>query len=197
MHAAIEASFPAATAGERRLWRIDKRGEGVYLYLVSPSKPDLTHLNEQIGRPTLDGWQTKDYVPFLERLDVGQVWAFRLAANATHSGRQKPGQDTQRYGHLTSAQQRDWLIARLPKWGLQPLTVARDNNGQGELRVDVVGRENLRFAHGRNRGSISLNRVSYEGVVRIDDGAVLRAYLTSGMGHAKAYGCGLMTLAQP
>jgi CRISPR system Cascade subunit CasE len=172
----------------------------MYLYLVSPSRPDLTHLDEQIGRPTLNGWETKDYAPFLKKLDAGQVWAFRLTANPVHDGRKKPGAETQRYGHLTSEQQREWLISRMPRWGVQAVEIPEGGGDTAEARVDVVGRENLRFAHrraGTNAGTIVLNRVSYEGLLRIDDADVLRAYLTSGMGHAKAYGCGLMTLAQP
>ena len=77
MHAAVEAAFPASSAGERRLWRIDRVGEGVWLYLTSASRPDLTHVVEEIGRPATQGWETKDYVPFLDRLAAGQVWAFR------------------------------------------------------------------------------------------------------------------------
>jgi CRISPR system Cascade subunit CasE len=37
--------------------------------------------------------------------------------------------------------------------------------------------------------------VTYEGRLRIDDVDKVRTVLTTGLGKAKAYGCGLMTLA--
>ena len=200
MHAAVEAAFPAATAGDRRLWRVDQIGEGTYLYLLSPTKPDLSHLVEEIGRPSISQWDTKDYRPLLDNLNEGQVWAFRLTANATHSGKKAGREGTQRFGHVTVAQQQAWLLKRLEHWGLEALVAECDSLEEPVPHINVVGREVLRFGHGHNSGAvanISLARVSYEGLVRITDADLLRKYLVGGMGHAKAYGCGLMTLAHP
>ena len=62
-----------------------------------------------------------------------------------------------------------------------------------------MDREVLRFSHRRSgtRSQVTLTRASYEGVLEITDANTLRAALVNGMGHAKAYGCGLMTLARP
>src|SRR4051794_5740870 len=79
MHAAVLAAFPESrdeSIPGRILWRLDEGHHDVVLYLVSPDKPDLTHLVETIGRPTY-GWQTRDYDPFLDRLTAGERWAFR------------------------------------------------------------------------------------------------------------------------
>ena len=199
MHAAVEAAFPASTAGDRRLWRIDRRGEAVWLYVVSSTRPDLTHVVEDIGRPTTSGWETKEYQPFLNRLADGQVWGFRLTANPTHSGRRSVGSaDTQRFGHLTASQQEKWLTDRLDGWGARARV--QDVEAPAEsLTFAVVGREVAQFSHGRSGGSrsrVTLTRTSYEGVLEVVDSDKLRAALVAGMGHAKAYGCGLMTLAR-
>ncbi len=203
MHAAVEAAFPAHQAGERRLWRVDSTGEAVWLYIVSATRPDLTHVLEDIGRPTISTWETKDYQPFLEHLENGQVWAFRLTANPTHSGRKKIGaSDTQRFGHVTVSQQEEWLVKRLSGWGLNAVPVVGKENSAGDLepQVTAVGREIIQFSHGTTdgrRSGVTLTRASYEGVVEVIDADKLRSALVNGMGHAKAYGCGLMTLARP
>src|SRR5512139_3279054 len=94
MHAAVMSSFADIPdhggEGPRVLWRLDadSRAE-TYLCIVSPDKPDLTHLVEQAGWPTTGGWQTFDYEPFLTRLSVGDRWPFRLTANPVHSIRRK------------------------------------------------------------------------------------------------------------
>lgn len=198
MHAAVESAFPAATAGDRRLWRVDRSGEAVWLYVLSATKPDLTHVLEDIGRPATGSWETKDYQPFLDRLDDGQLWEFRLTANPTHSGRKSADStDTQRFGHLTVAYQEQWLAKRLEEWGAR--AEASDGDDESSPSFSLMDREVLRFSHGRSgtRSQVTLTRASYEGVLEITDADKLRAALVNGMGHAKAYGCGLMTLARP
>lgn len=204
MHAAVEASFPASTAGERRLWRIDRVGEGVWLYILSATRPDLTHVVEEIGRPATQGWVTKDYAPFLDRLAPGQVWAFRLTANPTHSGRRSRGSaDTQRFGHLTVAQQEQWLSSRLGGWGTRSVGTVQEAGGADHVApvsFAAVGREVVQFTHaaaGAGRRQITLTRTSFEGALEVVDPEALRVALVNGMGHAKSYGCGLMTLARP
>jgi CRISPR system CASCADE complex protein CasE/Cse3 len=204
MHAAVEAAFPATSAGERRLWRIDRVGEGVWLYLTSGTRPDLTHIVEDIGRPRTQGWETKDYTPLLDKLAAGQVWAFRLTANPTHSGRRsRDSADTQRFGHLTVTQQEQWLGSRLVGWGTRCIGTpqgAGEEGGPAPLSFAAVGREVVQFSHGRSGTGgrqVTLTRTSYEGALEVVDPQALRSALVNGMGHAKAYGCGLMTLARP
>ena len=94
MHAAIEQAFPPnalrSDDSGRILWRIDSTKnakDGVWLYVVSPSKPDFTHIVEQAGWPSTTGWETKDYSPVLDSLAAGQVWQFRLKANPARNPR--------------------------------------------------------------------------------------------------------------
>src|ERR1700754_2263612 len=90
VHAAVLAAFPDYSMEEqsegRVLWRLDDGRHDNVLYIVSPGKPDLTHLVETVGRPTY-GWQTRNYTPFLNRLTTGDRWAFRLRANPVHNAR--------------------------------------------------------------------------------------------------------------
>ena len=95
MHAAVLGGFPELLPGDpvgepggpRVLWRVDRNAKAeVFLYVVSPERPELTHLVEQAGWPKADPdtwWRTHDYAGFLSRLKVGQTWAFRPSSPRT------------------------------------------------------------------------------------------------------------------
>lgn len=189
MHAAVLAAFPESRDEGRVLWRLDEGRHDVLLYVVSPDKPDLTHLVETIGRPTY-GWQTRDYGGFLERLAAGERWAFRLQANPVHSARSDDGGRGKRVGHVTVAQQTDWFLRQAARHGFVVPTAAHD-----EPDVAVRGRRKLRFD--RRGRTVTLSTAVFEGVLRVEDVTALRAALVGGIGPAKGYGCGLLTLAAP
>jgi CRISPR system Cascade subunit CasE len=194
MHAAVRSGFADAAdyerPGTRTLWRLDTPAPAtVHLYVASPGRPDLTHLVEQAGWPTTDTWETRPYDPLLATLRPGQRWAFRLTANPVHSGRKTPdAKETQRFGHLRAEEQEQWLLKRAMRCGF---TVATQHDGQPNLRLQH--RQTLNFKRGAQ--SVTLTTATYDGVLDVIDAESLRAALTSGIGHAKAYGCGLLTLA--
>ena len=104
MHAAVLAGFPeqAGTERGRVLWRVDTDEHRVTLYIVSPDKPDLTHLVEQAGWPTTETWLTRPYEGVLERVAPGQRWGFRLTANPVRVLAPEPGEKRgKRVGHVT------------------------------------------------------------------------------------------------
>lgn len=188
MHAAVLAAFPESRADGRVLWRLDEGRHDVVLYVVSRDKPDLTHLVETIGRPTY-GWQTRDYGPFLDRLAPGERWAFRLLANPVHSVRPEGGGRGKRVGHVTVAQQTDWFLRQAARHGFVVPTTHE------EPGVVVRARRTLRFD--RKGRTVTLSTAVFEGVLQVDDVEALRTALADGIGPAKGYGCGLITLAAP
>jgi CRISPR system Cascade subunit CasE len=192
MHAAVLAAFPPGQAhddGGRVLWRLDTVGHQVTLYLVSPDKPDLTHLVESVGWPTTQGWDTRDYQQLLDGLRAGDRWAFRLTANPVSSRRKTTtSQHSQRFGYVTVAQQTEWLLDRAPRHGFALAPAAGD-----EPDVAVRARRTWRFT--RKGADVTLSTAVFEGHLDIRDLDLLRRALTSGIGHAKGYGCGLLTLA--
>jgi CRISPR system Cascade subunit CasE len=205
-HAAVMASFadelPSAPSGARVLWRVDHTARTeVYLYVVSPAEPDLTHLVEEAGWPKTGTWQTREYTPLLDRLAQGQTWAFRLTANPVHFVRVKDGQPTKRTAHVTPRHQMGWLLERQERLGLEVLR----REGQAGPRPEdayelmVHGRQARRFSKIEQASGepnrVPLTSVTFDGRLRITDADALRHALVSGIGRAKAYGCGLMTLA--
>lgn len=192
LHAAVLAAFPTSqrepTEHGRILWRLDQRSRQTLLYIVSPHHPDLTHLVETAGWPATRSWQTHSYGPLLDRLVAGTQWAFRLAANPVHSRAATPGERGKRYGHVTVAQQTNWLLDRAQRHGFTvPETTGKEPD------VAVHARRTWRFP--RDGRTVTLATAVFEGRLETTDPDVLRHALTHGIGPAKGYGCGLLTLA--
>lgn len=193
LHAAVLAAFPTGqrepTDDGRILWRLDQRGHHTQLYIVSPHQPDLTHLVEAAGWPATQNWDTRSYAPLLDRLAVGGQWAFRLAANPVRSRPKSPDATrSQRLGHVTVAQQTTWLLDRASRNGF---TVPETDAKQPD--VAVHGRRIWKFP--REGHTVTLATAVFEGRLEATDPDVLRRALTHGIGPAKGYGCGLLTLA--
>ena len=213
----------AAEAEQPRvLWRIDHNARAeVLLYIVSPAQPDLTHLVEQAGwpaaaaDPNTPGWQTKPYAPFLDRLAAGDRWAFRLTANPVHTIRRKEGEPKKITAHLTPVHQMAWLLERQERAGfritekpadqrlLPSGTTHTKHEHHGDRYMLAVGdKRDLSFHKSRQPGTgrgkaVTLVTVTFDGRLEVTDPDALRRTLTQGIGRAKAYGCGLLTLAPP
>ncbi|MCS0601592.1 type I-E CRISPR-associated protein Cas6/Cse3/CasE [Streptomyces sp. LP11] len=144
LHGAVDMAFPEPTArdgsGPRVLWRLDKApANRIDLLISSPGRPDLTHLAEQAGWPSLgaQGWTTFAYGEFLDGLSAGGEWAFRLTANPLHHIRRETdpvGAPTKRAAHVTVGHQVGWLLKRQERAGFEvlPREPAAAENDPGE-----------------------------------------------------------------
>ena len=114
-HGAVESAF----SGERRrrLWRLDRLGEKLYLLLLSEEMPDLSGVVEQFGTGAAP--ESRNYDPLLARITPGSRWQFRLAANPTKSCKdaQKPAARGTVAAHCTTQYQKQWLLDRAAKHG--------------------------------------------------------------------------------
>jgi len=205
MHAVIMKATGGNDGGGsgRVLWRVDRAVQSTTtsLYLLSPSEPDCSQIVQEAGTAGVLA-RTLDYSPFLEQLEAGQQWFFRLAANPSYSASQGKGIRGKRVGHVTTEQQREWLITRTAGYGFELVSTSErlDDGADATDSVVVVRRERPVFGRqrpdGKTRDQVTINRTVYEGVLRITDAERLRHVLISGIGRSKAYGCGLMTLAR-
>lgn len=197
MHAAVVAGFadPGPTDQGRILWRLDTDGaHRVLLFVASPAQPDFTHIAEQAGWPTTETWHTRAYDPFLQSLRIGQRFQFRLTASPVHSGRKPGWTDTKPIGHVTVKQQEQWLIDRTRKWGFHLVGSGETDRESDAFDLAVTDRATRRFR--RNDGQITIATATFEGQLEITDPNAMRSTLTHGIGRAKSYGCGLLTLAR-
>lgn len=192
MHGAVNACFPPSRAPARPLWRVDETKAGTMLYLLSDVAPDPTGFVEEHGWPVAGGWQTRSYETVLDKVAAGARFSFRLTANPVHNARQPSPTGERgrgkRFAHVTATQQLDWFVEHAEGWGF---TVGRHDSPE----VRIVGRRTLLFRRGER--DLKVGVATFEGVLVVTDAARMKASMVGGIGPAKAYGCGLLTLAPP
>lgn len=208
LHAVVLGGLVEQPVTERVLWRLEAGGRHrLELLVLTQSRPSWGHLVEQAGWQDADGAEplVKDYAPLLQRVVAGREFAFRLRANTVTSTR-KPqeasaGQRERltqerprgvRVPERTAAQQQEWFVRHLPGWGL---ALAEED---GLPAVRLIGRERVVFSKAADNGAsrrVTLQTATAEGLVRVVEPDVVRTALLSGCGPARAYGCGLLTLA--
>lgn len=180
-HGAVENAF--AGARRRRLWRLDRLGEKLYLLLLSEERPDLTALCAQFGTGAPP--ETRPYDPLLERVTAGSCWQFRLTANPTRS--KKDSADHTARGTLKpcylEVEQEEWLWAQAAKHGF----------AVSERSFAVTRKQTYHFKKNGTR-PVTLLAVTYEGILQVTDPEAFKALLCEGVGRGKAYGLGLMTI---
>lgn len=164
---------------KRHLWRIDSIGKKFYLIVVSEEKPDLEKL-EAYGVPKTA--QTKSYSPYLNSLEEGKRMRFRVTLNPTISKVVKGHKRGKVYPCISIDHQMYYLFKRCKQLGFSLL----------ESEVYIVERGFKRLY--KNGKSIKLVKVSYEGILTIQDKGKFIHTLTKGIGKEKAYGCGLLTV---
>lgn len=207
MHAAVEGSLPPQRSG-RLLWRLENDGTNVSLLVQSPDWPNFQHLVEQAGWPGNDAGepQIRDLAPLLAMIAKGRQFNFRVRLNTVSATRRVDHPNTSqqsqltrnesvRVGQRTVGHQLDWFLRRSAgeqtSWGLN---VAADETRSA---VQIVGREHLRFWRNKTTGPVTLDVATFEGMLTVTDAAQMRNSILQGIGRAKAYGCGLLTLAAP
>jgi CRISPR system Cascade subunit CasE len=185
LHAAIAASFP--TNGGRVLWRIEPASGGDIVVLVaSPEGPTEPELWERITTP--DRAQTRPYSSFLDSIKQGDRYRFRATLNPvkTRNGRQTPIFD--------ETAQTEWAASRLAAHGANVATQSADlDHQQPDMRIVSTVRD--QFTRRGHTGTVELLKVTIDGTVAVTDTAAITNVLRNGLGRAKGYGCGLLTLA--
>ncbi|RGE19822.1 type I-E CRISPR-associated protein Cas6/Cse3/CasE [Leucobacter sp. wl10] len=220
LHAAVESAFPPVPldpgSGSRLLWRLDADGDERQLLILSSRTPSLEHLQEQAGWSAEQTWESRSYDQLLSRFARGQRYAFRLTANPVHTVTDSSGRK-KLLAHVSVKHQTRWLTERADDLGVRFLTEGELFPGSGDPALDqtsaaaathggeaasevaaailVSCRETLHFRRGEQR--VTLARARFDGLLEVTDVNRLRDALTRGIGRAKAYGCGLMTLAPP
>ncbi len=205
LHAAVLASFPDPPTRDRDgdarvLWRLDTDERATLLYVVSPDQPDFAHLAEQAGWPTTERGLSKLYTPLLDRLAAGQQWAFRLTANPSHYREPLGGGRAKRYAHVTARQQEQWLVERAEKNGFRVTSTPHPGVDGTDVEVqDLAVTRRLKHTFSRKGAAskVTLGTAQFDGRLEITDPNALRTALLAGIGPAKAYGCGLLTLSSP
>lgn len=188
MHAVVAAATNAGTE-RRALWRIDGEGAERTLYIVSPDVPDTKHLAQEL-LVNEDAIDSRSYQPLLDAVTSGQEFRFRLRANPIiNKYREERNQRSARVPIVGLEAQLGWLERQADRYGFE---LARSRMGQPEVLVH--DQENMQFSK-QNGRTVTIRAIVFDGILRVTDAELFRSALVSGIGPAKAYGCGLLTLA--
>jgi CRISPR-associated protein Cas6/Cse3/CasE, subtype I-E/ECOLI len=170
MHAIIEKCFEES---QRNLWSLDDNK----LLIVSTAQPTNREAAEQLGGLP----QTKSYAPYLESIADGDIYRFRLRANPVHSVKVKQGERGKVLAHVTIEQQENWLRIKAENLGFE----------LGEFAVTSSEFVQFNKAGGQR---VTLKLATYDGFLTVTNRDALTAAMTDGIGRAKAYGAGLLTM---
>jgi CRISPR system Cascade subunit CasE len=223
MHGAVMGGVADRPTEERVLWRLDSDNPRRPMLLVlTESKPDWIHIVESAGWPGAEGEHAlvRDYTPLIAQLALGREFAFRLTANPVQNTRapDKPtsiqadrtarGQRrSYRIGHRTAAQQLTWFLERTQRWGFEVPASRTDPPVPGlpaipahctpahEIRITARDRRSFTKKGSSSSAPVVLHTATFEGKLVVTDPNLLTERLLGGIGPAKAYGCGLLTLA--
>ena len=127
----------------------------------------------------------------LDSLKIGQRFRFRLRANpcVTRNGK--------RLGLLQLVKQERWIQRKGTLHGfVLPQLPSLDLSEEGEARVDVrVSQERMLSGAQHHGNSIRIFSVLYDGVMTVTDTDAFVKVLHTGIGHGKALGLGLLSVA--
>lgn len=172
-HGAVSAITPNALDGQRirTLWRVENN----QLLLVTPFKPDLDTLSDQFGSEPAE---SKCYDTFLSAICVGKKYYFHMKANPTLFGSGKKRKGATDYKDIAA-----WLKKMGERHGFEP-----------DLSNTLVNNVGMEIAVKPNGFTIQYAKAVFDGLLTVTDADAFREALMYGIGHEKAYGCGLMSV---
>lgn len=175
IHRALSYAFPEDLPDDERvLWR--KEGDSL---LVQSMYPPVWRTVRDLEQPQMKRIQLD------ELLREGERYSFCLRANTTRNVYQENDDGTPIRGKVIGLyavpEQREWLISRAGKFGMEMLS------------VQVTLSDGLQFWHDDHR--VTLAVAQFDGVLQVNDVEALGRAVQDGVGPAKAFGCGLLSLA--
>lgn len=182
MHRTLSRVFAKdeVTPPERFLWR-QERGRSwdqsqVHVLVQASSPGNWEALQQWPGYVAqLQSDKAVDLQAFVR--DGGR-YRFRLRANPTVTRVGK------RYGLKSQEEQFAWLARQGARQGFEVSSCECMDNEQQSAR------------HSRTGTLITVQAVTFDGVLTVTDGASLRSAIISGIGHAKSLGLGLLSLSR-
>jgi CRISPR system Cascade subunit CasE len=195
MHRTVMSAYPdpdddtPARQAHAVLWRLDTTHTGYIQHIQSRTKPDWNELPPHyLIRPA----ETKSLQPVLDAIRPGRKLAFRLLANATKDTRPtRTKGETVRVAHHTPEDQIAWLARKGEQHGF---VIPTTHTGTPDVAPSPVPRITGKK---KETGTITIDAVRFDGHLIITDTDTFTNALTTGIGRAKPYGCGLLSLASP
>jgi CRISPR system Cascade subunit CasE len=190
-HRTIMRAFPETLPdGERVLHRLEQAGREQPVLLVQSVTPPgwewLLAGDYLLPSPPGDPLPNPAVKEFELSFRDGQQLHFRLCANPTMKKKRPDQQQGNRVPLKHEEAQRDWLARQGQAHGFRPLqlTVTAGENHYGWVGNKEVKRQRL-----------TLYVVQFDGMLQVTDPARLQQAVWQGIGPAKSFGCGLLSMA--
>jgi CRISPR system Cascade subunit CasE len=189
LHQTVMTAFQADLPDDERvLWRLDTTFTCLQkptLLVQSVHQPDWTTIVSGVGAYAGAYLETMPRNPAITQWQEwpaqrGDHWRFRLRANTTVC----PTDSKKRVGIYEPEGAREWLASRASRAGFQVVD------------AQMLALTKLTFTR-RRRGNghrITLASTLFDGVLRVRDADALTESLRDGIGPAKAFGHGLLSL---
>jgi len=181
MHRTLSRAFASSpdAAPARFLWRLESTGpclsqDGAVVLVQSATQGNWEILAQQPGYARIYPVKTVELGRLLQE---GRGYAFRLLCNPTVTRAGK------RYGLSRESEQLAWLERQGHLHGFEI------------VRVEVGRSERIAIRQGGGGNRMILQAVQFDGILRATDVEKLGPALHNGIGHAKALGLGLLSLA--
>jgi len=193
MHRSIMHAFrdDLQDGEERILWRVDEHPRlGLTLLVQSWDVPDWSWLVEDGARGYLLPIDEPNPAgkPFDLNPTVGQVLSFRLRANPTKRlGKSAEYDKGKRVGIYDEEDQLAWLASKGEQHGFRVLQVQVSRGGKMEHEKAI---ERDGKVH-----KLELLSVQFDGLLQVTDPDKLIQAIQTGIGSAKGFGFGLLSLA--
>lgn len=161
------------------------------ILVQSKSMPDWTGVGVQGWLANADSAIDLKVRLKLDSLKVGQRFRFRLRANPCVT------RDGKRLGLLRTDEQEAWLERKGKQHGFSvPTLAAFDLSESVPNRIDIrISQEQMLRGKRRDDVEIRVFSVLYDGILMVSDPDKFCSALQSGIGHGKAMGLGLMSVA--
>lgn len=184
MHRTMMSGFPdGVKTRERVLYRLEARQQPPYLTVLvqSESMPDWQRLLQK-GYLLAPSEAKSFQMVFI----AGQNFAFRLVANPTRKIKDDRNPNGKRVGLYKPEEHQEWLTRKAQQHGfrLQALTSKPPEMFRGNL---------FRESH---KHTLKLLLVQFDGLLEVTDPQKMEAAIAEGIGSAKGFGCGLLSLVR-
>lgn len=179
MHRTLVRAFVESPQSDppRFLWRLEAgkdAGANPTVLVQSDIAPDWSVLKTM---PNYLQRQSESKCVGLDQLiRAERSYRFRLLANPTVT------REGKRRGLLKESEQNAWIERQGARHGFG-------------LQTCLVTAQDLFSSRGKEKPAVCIHRVCFEGLLVVQDEAALKRALVAGIGPAKAFGCGLLSLA--
>lgn len=192
LHTRIMRMFPHADRTQNRvLYRVDGAMSEPMLVLQSEVQPDAKMLPVGYVRGTLR--MRDDLADAYEQIQGGHRLRFRLRANVTKKLATHQTAQGKRVAITDAVAQMEWLIRKGDQAGFVLLPDPFAVDGYAVTVIDE-GREYGLRRHGEDVAKLTHVAIRFEGVLTVSDAVRFRDALRQGIGPAKAYGFGLLSV---